>query len=147
MILGDELNTAAVYFFARRTGTVILATIDEDLRPHTAPFNYICVADSRHLRIAISRNHQTYANIVNHGYVALAIVDEGDLAVCVKGNVRVLCASMNSNPDMAMIEVEITEIRGNNSPSHCVNQGIRIHHRNELKLLESRRIFIELGQD
>jgi hypothetical protein len=43
--------------------------MDTDYRPHTAPFHYITVYDSRHLRVAISKIHQTLQNIIKNGYV------------------------------------------------------------------------------
>jgi len=121
-----------------------MATLDQEQHPHTAPFNHIVVSDSKHLRMAVSRNHQTFLNIQANGNVALAILEEGDIAVCIKGFARIIRNSMELDYNMAVVEVEISEIKKDNSLTHFVTQGIRIRHRSEPFLLESRKIFQEL---
>lgn len=143
---GTELNPTLIEVFKKRVNTVIIASIDEDYRPHTAPFNHITVLDSRHLRVAISKYHQTLRNIVENVYVALAVLDEGDIAVCIKGTAQVVKEVMDTDRNLVMIEIEITEIRKDNSPDFFVTQGIRIHHKNEPSLFYSRKIFHELLQ-
>jgi uncharacterized pyridoxamine 5'-phosphate oxidase family protein len=147
VLLGTELNSTLKDLFDKRISTVIMATLDQSQRPHTAPFNYITVSDPKHLRVAISRNQQTFSNIQANGNVALAILEEGDVAVCIKGIARVIRNSMEFDYNMAVVEIEISEIKKDNSATHFVTQGIRIRHRNELYLLESRRIFQELALD
>lgn len=144
--LGNELSPTLVNFFAKKTGTVILATIDNDLHPHTAPFYYISIVDPWRIRIAVSRNHQTYDNILSNQYLAMAVFDEGDLAVCIKGIGRVILEAMNAQPEMAIVEMHVEEVRNNCWYSHFVSQGIRIHHKNELILFESKKIFLELKE-
>lgn len=146
-LLGTELNSTLKDLFEKRISTVIMATIDQEQRPHTAPFNHILATDSKHLRLAVSRNHQTFLNVQANGNVAVAVLEEGDIAVCIKGFARVIRNSMESDYNLAVIEVEISEIKKDNSATHFVTQGIRIRHRNEPYLLESRRIFQELASD
>lgn len=145
--LGTELNSTLKDLFDKRISTVIMATLDQNQCPHTAPFNYITASDPKHLRLAISRNHQTFSNIQANGNVALAILEEGDIAVCIKGFARVIRNSMEFDYNMAIVEIEISEIKKDNSPTHFVSQGIRIRHRSELYLLGARRIFQELTSD
>ena len=146
VLLGTELNSTLRDLFDKRINTAIIATVDQDLRPHTAPFNYIVALDSKNIRIAISRNHQTYSNIVDNGYVAMAVLDEGDIAVCIKGIAKVIRGTMECDYNMAVIELEITEIKKDNSNQYFVTQGIRIRHKNEPALLFTRKIFQELAQ-
>ncbi len=145
-MLGTELNPALTDLFDKRIGTVIVATIDQEFHPHTAPFNFVVVRDPKNIRIAISRDHQTYQNIVNNGYVAVAALDEGDIAVCIKGVGHIIRNAMDIDYNIAVVEVEITEIKKDNSMLHFVTQGIRIRHKNEPSLLLSRKIFQELNQ-
>lgn len=144
-LLGTELNSTLKDLFEKRISTVIVATLDQAQRPHTAPFNYITASDSKHLRVVISRNQQTFSNILANGNVAIAVVDEGDIAVCIKGFARVIRNQMDSDYNMAIVEIEISEIKKDNSSTHYVTQGIRIRHRSEQYLLESRRIIQELN--
>ncbi|MGE5582440.1 MAG: pyridoxamine 5'-phosphate oxidase family protein [Bacillota bacterium] len=146
LLLGTELNAALKNFFEKRLNTVIIATIDKDCRPHTAPFNYLTVYDSKHLRVVISKFHQTYLNIVENVYVAVAVLDEGDLAVCIKGLAHVIKESMAVDCNLVIVEIEILEIRKDNSTDFFVTQGVRIRHKNEPSLYYSRKIFQELTQ-
>ncbi len=147
ILLGTELNSTLKDLFDKRISTAIVATLDLDRHPHTAPFNYIIASDPKHLRLAVSRNQQTFQNIQTDGNVALGILEEGDVAVCIKGFARVIRNSMEFDYNMAIVEIEISEIKKDNSPTHFVTQGIRIRHRNEPFLLESKRIFQELTSE
>ena len=146
IILESELSSTLIDFFTRRTGTVIIATLDGNYRPHTAPFHYLAIVDPKHLLLAISFKNQTYQNILQNKFVSLAILDEGDLAVCIRGYGEILLEQMVSDRELSVIAIEITEIRKNNWESHHVTQGIRITHKNEIFLINSRRIFQELLQ-
>lgn len=145
-LVGTELNSTLIDLFKKRINTAIIASIDGDYRPHTAPFNHIAVHDSKHLRVALSKYHQTLQNIVDNVYVAIEILDEGDIAVCIKGTAQVVKEAMDADCNLVIIEIEITEIRKNNSLDFFVTQGIRIRHKNEPSLHYSCKIFQELLQ-
>lgn len=147
LILGTELNTTLSDLLKKRINTVIIASIDADCRPHTAPFHYLTVQDNKHLRIAISKFHQTLQNIIQIGDVAVAILDEGDIAVSLKGKARLVKETMDADKNLAIIEIEIDEIHKNNSSDFFVTQGIRIRHKNEASLHYSCQIFQELLQE
>ncbi len=147
ILLGTELNSTLKDLFDKRISTAIMASIDQEQHPHTAPFNHIVVSDPKHLRLAISRNHQTFQNIQTNGNVAVAILEEGDIAVCIKGFARIIRNSMDFDYNLAVVEIEISEIKKDNSLTHFVTQGIRIRHRSEPFLLESRKIFQELASE
>jgi len=144
VLLGAELNPSLLDLFEKRITTVILATLDENNCPHTAPFYYLVASDPKHLRVAISRNHQTFHNITVNSNVAVSVVDEGDIAVCIKGSASVYLENMESDYNMAVVDIEINQIKKDNWTSHFVTQGIRIRHRNEPALIASRKIFQEL---
>lgn len=144
VFLGTELNLTLKYLFDRRNSTVILATNDKDYHPHTAPYNCIVARDAKHLRIAICKDHQTYANIIERADVALAIIEEGDIAVCIKGIAQVVRQSMDFDCNMAVIDIEINEIRRNNSNHFFVSQGIRTIYKNEQSLVDFRKLLYEL---
>jgi Pyridoxamine 5''-phosphate oxidase. len=146
LLVGTELNMALIELFRKRINTAIIASIDGDYRPHTAPFNHIAVYDSKHLRVAMSKYHQTLQNIIDNVYVALEILDEGDIAVCIKGTAQIVKEAMDADCNMVIIEIEILEIRKNNSLDFFVTQGIRIRHKSEPNLHYSRKIFQELLQ-
>lgn len=144
ILFGTELNPALIDLFNKKVNTAIVATIDQNYFPHTAPFNFIVVRDPKHLRIAVSRQHLTFVNIIENGYVALAVLDEGDIAVCIKGFAQVVKDNMETDINMAIVEIEVVEIKKNNSSISYVTQGIRTIHKSEPDLLCSRQIFREL---
>jgi hypothetical protein len=146
LLLGTELTPTLVDLFEKRINTAIVATTDPNNFPHTAPFHFIVVRDPKHLRVAVSRHHLTYLNLVENGRVAMAVLDEGDIAVSIQGLAQVIKSSMESDYNMAIFEIEVTEIKKDNSPSHFVIQGTRIRHKTEPNLLSSRKIFQELAR-
>jgi hypothetical protein len=144
--LGSELNATLIDLLKKRINTVIIATIDADCQPHTAPFHFITVYDSKHLRVAISKLHQTLQNINETGDVAIAILDEGDIAVTLKGTAHLVKETMDVDNNLSVIEVAIVEISKNNSNDFFVTQGIRIRHKNEASLHYACKVFQELIQ-
>ncbi|HBE80541.1 MAG TPA: hypothetical protein DDW65_22560 [Firmicutes bacterium] len=146
LLVGTELNPVLIDLLNKGINTVIIASIDQDYRPHTAPFNHIIVQDPKHLRVAVSKTHQTLQNIRDNVYVALAIIDEGDVAVCIKGMAHVLKEAMDIDCNRVVVDIEIDEIHRNNSQDFFVTQGIRIRHKNEPSLYYSRKILQELRQ-
>jgi hypothetical protein len=142
---GTELNPVLKYLFDSKINTAILATNDKEHHPNTAPYNCIVAPNAKHLRIAICKDHQTYANILENGDVALAVIDEGDIAVCIKGTARVIRNNMDADINMAVIDIEIREIRRNNSAVFFVTQGIRTKYKNEQSLVDFRKLYYELA--
>jgi uncharacterized pyridoxamine 5'-phosphate oxidase family protein len=145
VLLGTELNGTLMDLFDKRINTAIVATTDQSNNPHIAPFHFIVARDPKHLRVAVSRHHLTYLNMIENGHVAISVLDEGDIAVSIKGLAQVIKNSMESDYNMAVVEIEVTEIKKDNSPSHFVFQGTRIRHKSEPNLLNSRKIFQELS--
>jgi hypothetical protein len=143
--IGTELTPALKYLFDSRINTAILATNSREFHPNTAPFNCIVAPDTRHLRIAIRKDNQTYSNIVENGNIALAVIDEGDIAVCIKGTAQVIMNHMKFDLNMAVIDIEICEIYRNNSAMFFVTQGIRTQYKNEQSLVDFRKLRYELA--
>ena len=141
---GNELNPILEELLAKKVSTVIVASIDEDLRPHTAPFHYLVVHNPTHLLLAVGKNNQTYHNILKNSYVALEILDEGDIAVGIKGIGRLVLDKMESDSNLAIFEIEVHEVKKDNWLTHFVIQGIRIRRKSEPFLISSRKIFQEL---
>jgi uncharacterized pyridoxamine 5'-phosphate oxidase family protein len=141
---GTELNPALKYLFESRINTAILATNDKEHHPNTAPFNCIVAPNAKHLRIAICKDHQTYANIIENGNVALAVINEGDIAACIKGTAQIVHNHMDFDLNMAVIDIEISEIHRNNSTIFLVTQGIRTQYKSEQSLVDFRKLRYEL---
>lgn len=142
--IGQALPQNLFDIMAARMVTVVVATIDGNGWPHTAPYNQIFAPDRERLVLAINRQDETYRSLKDNGMVALAIMEEGDVAFGVKGRARVLCERMEANCNLAAVEVRLEQVKRDNSPHYLVTQGIRTRLREEPFLLQMRQIMNEL---
>jgi len=143
-LIGRRLTPGLLDLLARRMPTVVVATIGEDGWPHTAPYNQIAAPDSARLLVALNRQDHTYHNLCHRGCTMLALLEEGDVAVGIRGRARVVRERMEANCNLAVVEIEIEEIKRDNSPHYLVTQGIRIRLREEPFLIHQRRLMAEL---
>lgn len=135
--VGDLLN--------RRPVTAILATVDEAGSPWTTPVNCItCIQGNAVIRMALERNSTALANLEKNDHIMIAILDEGDIAVGIAGHARVVKRTMNTNPLMALVEVDVCGVKDDTWPELVVCQGIRTRPRRELVTFLLRRTFMEL---
>ncbi len=132
----DLLNRCSV--------TAILATVDPAGHPWTTPVNTIASMSERAIRMALTRNGSALAHIQRCENVMIAILDEGDIAVGIAGRAHVVRQMMDSNPLMAMVEVEVEGAKDDTWPDLVVCQGIRTRHKREGVTLFFRNMFREL---
>ena len=143
-VLGTELNSAVTDLFEKKISTGILASVNQDATPHTSPVSFMIANNPKSIRMAIYKNSQTLANIRLHEPVALALLEEGNIAVSIYGKARIVQENMESNYNLAIVELEVEEVKNNSSPNFIVVQGIRARHSTEPNLLLIRKIFTEL---
>jgi hypothetical protein len=110
LILGNELPERAMNYL--QVGRlVVMATVDEQGRPDTAPISWITALDSRTIRLAISPEVSTYRNILRNDRVMLSLLG-GAMTLGISGRARVLSESMFEVPfPMAMVEVVVDEVK------------------------------------
>src|SRR5437762_14013715 len=106
VILGNELPDRALNYL--QVGRlVIMATVDERGKPHTAPMSWVIAVDRSTIRIAISPNVNTYRNILNNDHVTLCLVG-GGMTWSICGHAMVLSEAIEEVPfPMAMVEVHV----------------------------------------
>lgn len=143
-LIGRSLPPSLHDLLARRMTTVIVATLDEEGHPHTAPYNQVIAVDAGHLRLAVNRQDATFRHLRDYGLTMIAVLEEGDIAAGIKGRARILRQQMQANCNLALIEVEIDEVKKDNSPQYLVVQGIRTRLREEPFLLSQKQILAEL---
>ena len=85
----NELGQEVIDIINRQATIVVVATVDEDGSPRTAPFGWVYAKDGRTLRFSTSRGHDTYKNIVRDGRVMVCLMEEGNTAISIKGNARI----------------------------------------------------------
>jgi uncharacterized pyridoxamine 5'-phosphate oxidase family protein len=120
----NELSQQVIDLLNRDVTTVIVATVDEDGSPRTAPFGWVYAKDSQHIRFATSRGHDTYKNIVRNGRVMVCLLEEENTALSIRGNASVYKESFDCVRHMAMIEIDITTIKSDVSRVGNVTSGI-----------------------
>ncbi len=74
---------------------VVVATVDVNGGPHTAPFGSICFVFSKIMRFGCEQKHETYENIKRNGQVVVSLVAPPDNAVSIRGKARVAKSAWN----------------------------------------------------
>ncbi len=109
-IIGGEL-TDKIMQNLEHVPTLILATVDEEGWPHTAPMSWIKVKDRRTLSMAIHRDISSLRNIRCSGKVRLVAMGRG-MAISIRGIARIVKEEMESSPfPAAVVEVTVDEIK------------------------------------
>jgi flavin reductase (DIM6/NTAB) family NADH-FMN oxidoreductase RutF len=104
----------------------IVATVDPDGRPRTAPFGSVKAATPRRLLLFTWHKHDTYANLCRDGRVSVCLVSP-DVAVSVRGRARVVREQMEHDPDFATLEIAIEEVKNDMVYRIVIDSGITIH--------------------
>jgi len=89
----------------------IVATVDPDGSPRTAPFGSVRTVTPRLLRMISLHYHDTYKNICRDGRVMVALVAPPNIAVGIQGRARVLREQMNASEGSAILEIDVEEER------------------------------------
>lgn len=89
----------------------IVATVDEDGSPRTAPFGSLRAITPKLLRFLVHRYHDTLANCLRDPRVMVALISVPDIAVSVRGRARVVQNPWLPDERYALIEVDIEEVK------------------------------------
>jgi len=109
-IIGQEMPSKVLNYL-RGGKLVIVATVDPDGRPNSAPFSWVVAPDSRTIRMGINQGVATLHNIKRNGFVSLSIVAPG-LFVTIKGSARVVKDAIEEAPlPTAVVEVQVEEVK------------------------------------
>ena len=91
----------------------IVATVDPDGRPRTAPFGSLRAVSPRLLRLACNQYHDTYANMCRDGQVSVAVLAPPNIAVSIRGRARVVKEEMEIAEHLAIVELDAEEVKNN----------------------------------
>lgn len=145
-ILGSKLSQEAFNLLNREITTVVIATVDEDGCPRTAPFHWIVAKDMKTLRVAINPRHVTYENIKRDGRVMVCVMDQGNMAIGIKGRAQVIKEDMESVPWLiTMVEIKIDEVKSDALAWIPIEHGVRFETTKQVKGL-MRKAFDELKE-
>lgn len=89
----------------------IVATVDPDGSPRTAPFGSLRAVTPKLLRLACNRYHDTYANLCRDGRVMVALLAPPNTAVGIRGRARVVKEQMDVGEHLAVVEIDVEEVK------------------------------------
>ena len=109
----------------------IVATIDPDGTPNTAPFGSLRAVTPRMLRLGTWRGHNTYTNLCRDGRVAVTMVAPSDIAVSIRGRARIAKERMGADERYAIVEIDIEEVKNDMTGAIVVESAITVSVRDE----------------
>ena len=89
----------------------IVATVDSDGTPRTAPFGSLRAVTPKLLRLVSWRGHGTYTNLCRDGHVMVSLLAPPNIAISVRGRARVIKERMNADVNHAIVEIDIEEVK------------------------------------
>jgi hypothetical protein len=89
----------------------IVATVDEDGFPHTAPFGSLRAITPRLLRLTSWRGHDTYANLCRDGRVTVAVLAPPDISVSIRGQARIAKKCLDADEHHAAVDIDIELVK------------------------------------
>ena len=89
----------------------VVATVDPDGTPHTAPFGSLRAVTSRLLRLACDHHHDTYANLCRDGRVSVALLAPPNIAVSIRGCARIVREQMDIAEHLVVVEIDVEEVK------------------------------------
>jgi hypothetical protein len=89
----------------------VVATVDPDGTPHTAPFGSLRAVTPQLLRLACDRHHDTYANLCREGQVSVVLLAPPNIAVSIRGRARMVKERMDIGEHLAVFEVDVEEVK------------------------------------
>jgi len=104
----------------------VVATIDEDGSPRTAPFGSMRAVNSHILRFLVHQRHDTLANLKRDSRVMVAMICPPNLAVSVRGVARIVEESFSADERYALVEIDINEVKNDMPVRIEIDAGINI---------------------
>jgi hypothetical protein len=111
----------------------VLATIDPDGKPRTAPFGSLRAVTPRLLRLCSMRYHDTCANLIRDGRVSVLLISPPDVAVSASGRARMVRDEMETDRDFAVFEIDIESVKNDMADRIVIDSGIDIRAKAEFK--------------
>lgn len=111
----------------------IVATVDADGTPRSAPFGSLRAISPRLLRFSPTHFQTTYANLCRDGRVTVTMVAAPDIAVSARGRARVVRERMETDGNRAIVDIDIAEVKNDMVPTLVLENGITISAREEYR--------------
>jgi hypothetical protein len=102
----------------------VVATIDPDGAPRTAPFGSLRAITPKMLRLISLRYHDTYANLCRDGRASVAVVAPPDIAVSIRGQAQVCKERMDTGEHYAVLDIDIQTVKNDMVRTGVIGSGI-----------------------
>ena len=102
----------------------IVATVDEEVTPRTAPFGSLRAVTPRLLRLACNHHHDTYANLCRDGRVVVALLAPPNIAASIRGRARVVKEQMETSEHLAILEIDVEEVKNDMMPRGVIEDSV-----------------------
>ena len=89
----------------------VVATVNADGSPHTAPFASLRAISPRVLRMICFRFHHTYTNLVRDGRMMVSFLAPPDIAVSIRGRASQLREKMEADENYAIFEIQVENVK------------------------------------
>ena len=104
----------------------VVATIDEDGSPRTAPYGSMRAINPRLLRFIVRRDHDTLTNLKRDSRVMVAMICPPNLAASARGVARIVEESFSVDERYALVEIDISEVKNDMPLRLDIDTGITI---------------------
>lgn len=127
--VGDRLPPVLYDFFVADTMVGVVCTLDEDGFPRGAPMSQFYAPSPQILFMAAQNKSRSYNNAVRTGKIAITFMGANNLVFSVQGKVGLLRETMQSNENLGVLVVFITEVNSNEACDVVVTEGISTQFR------------------
>lgn len=111
----------------------IIATVDNQGNPHTAPFGSVRAITPKKLRFITWHGHKTYTNLCSNNSIMIAMVSPPDSAVSVRGKTSVIKDRMDTDNQYALVEVDIEEVKNDMVRRIVIESAITVSVKDEYR--------------
>ena len=104
----------------------IVATVDEDGAPRTAPFGSLRAITPRLLRLTSWHGHDTYVNLCRDGRVMVAVLAPPDISVSIRGQARIAKECLDADEHHAAMDIDIEEVKNDMVRRLVIESGVTV---------------------
>ena len=109
----------------------VVATVNADGTPHTAPFASLRAVSPSILRLICFRYHHTYANLTRSGELMVSFLAPPDIAVSIRGKARLVKEQMQADENYAILEVQVEEVKNDMVKTVVIESPVKVAPRYE----------------
>lgn len=118
----------------------IAVLVTTDPAPHAIPVSWPVRAGERRILISLKSDRGSLARLRERPEVALLILGGGDVALCARGEAKVIAEEMPAAQDYVAVQLDVAVIDDHRQSAFSVAQGIQrtVLDESELNALKGR---------